>query len=83
MFGKHHLSCRLSSIISRRLISGVATVAEIHVYFDAVCHHLDHPACLEKGKASGDLLFFPSQVHPHKDLGHRRGFNTTLLPQTS
>ncbi|KAH9061312.1 HIT-like domain-containing protein [Lactarius vividus] len=23
----------------------------------------------EKGKASGDLLFFPSQVHTHKDLG--------------
>jgi len=23
----------------------------------------------EKGKASGDLLFFPSQVHVHKDLG--------------
>ncbi|KAH9083482.1 ATP adenylyltransferase-domain-containing protein [Lactarius deliciosus] len=23
----------------------------------------------EKGKASGDLLFFPSEVHTHKDLG--------------
>ena len=23
----------------------------------------------EKGKESGDLLFFPSQVHTHQDLG--------------
>jgi len=23
----------------------------------------------EKGKASGDLLFFPSEVHTHRDLG--------------
>jgi hypothetical protein len=39
----------------------------------------------EKGKESGDLLFFPSQAHTHKDLGidvgQRR--NSTLDPYAS
>ena len=32
----------------------------------------------EKGKASGDLLFFPSEVHTHSDLGIDVGKSTTL-----
>ncbi|KAH9002052.1 ATP adenylyltransferase-domain-containing protein [Lactarius hatsudake] len=35
----------------------------------------------EKGKASGDLLFFPSEVHTHKDLGI--DFEIRLCPALS
>jgi len=35
----------------------------------------------EKGKASGDLLFFPSEVHTHKDLGIDVGLFSFPFPR--
>lgn len=32
----------------------------------------------EKGRASGDLLFFPSEVHTHRDLGIDVGYRNSV-----
>ena len=62
-------TCRLPSIISCRLISGVAQLRKLmSASMPPAIISAIWPA-FEKGKASGDLLFFPLQVHTHKDLG--------------
>ena len=60
----------VSSTISRRLISSLSTSRKV-----MSASTLSTPSAIisairpafDKGIASGDLLFFPSQVHTHKD----------------
>ena len=62
-------TCRPSSIISHRPISGVAPSRKfLSASTQSAVISTIRPA-FEKGKASSGLLFFPSQVHIHKDLG--------------
>lgn len=62
-------SSRPTTTISRRLISSVMASRKVMSAStpSAIISAL-RPA-FEKGKESGDLLFFPSQVHTHQDLG--------------
>lgn len=52
-------------------------VAETHVRFDAVCHHLSHPACIRQGKSvrRSTLLSLPSSHPPGQGPSHRCGSN--------
>ena len=77
-------TCRLSSIISRRLISSVIVSQKLmSASTPSAIISAIRPA-FEKGKASGDLLFFPSQIHTHKDLSiDVRSIQPSSLPHRS
>lgn len=67
----HHFTlCDLESL----------SVAATHVRFDAICHHLGHPACFRQGKRVGRSALLSLADSHAQGPGHRCASNAPPLP---